>query len=47
MCRRARRCSPTIERGAYEQLGPLVGSVVAISLVLPLTAILLLGRRLR
>jgi hypothetical protein len=36
-----------IERGAYEQLGSLVGSVVAISLVLPLTAILLLGRRLR
>jgi BT1 family len=36
-----------IERGAYDELGSLVGSVVAISLVLPLTAILLLRRRMR
>jgi BT1 family len=35
-----------IERGDYTQLGWLVASVVAISLVLPLTAIVLLGRRL-
>jgi BT1 family len=35
-----------IERGDYSQLGWLVGSVVAISLVLPLTAIVLFGRRL-
>ena len=34
-----------IERGAYDQLGPLVASVVVISLVLPLAAIALFGRR--
>jgi BT1 family len=34
-----------IERGVYDQLGCLVGCVVGISLILPLLAIVLVGRR--
>jgi hypothetical protein len=34
-----------IERGVYDQLGWLVGCVVGISLILPLSTILLVGRR--
>ena len=36
-----------IQRGTYEQLGWLVGSVVGISLILPLSAIFVFARRLR
>jgi hypothetical protein len=36
-----------IERGVYDQLGWLVGSVVGLSLVLPLSAIALLASRMR
>ena len=36
-----------VDRGAYEQLPSLVLSVIAIAVVLPLSVILALGRRLR
>ena len=36
-----------VDRGAYEQLPSLVLSVIAIAVVLPLTVILSLRRRLR